>query len=161
MKKYIKSNSEDTKYIGGKLYDLPEEYHDFGDDADELRMERSETQDEYFLQFADHYLIYCPDYKNNKFELHPTDEGLNYIAETMPIKDGVDLVAYPDHLELIAYYSGRETIAYLYPISDSKFDELCEILENSDFDESTTIDSEIAQSAWGGASVEDVLRSWR
>jgi len=157
MKKYIKSSeSSSGRYIGGKLYDLPEEYWD----NEDAQIDRYELMDKYVVDFANNYIVYQPD-SYSQFSLWRDSNGLlAEVTDRMAIKDGIDLKSYPDHIEIVAYYNSRVDIAYLYPISNEKADELADIIDNSDFDESDTIESEIAQYAWGGASVEYILKSW-
>lgn len=156
---YIKaSNYEPNDYIGGKLYDLPETYWD--DEDDELRIERYEEQKSYINTFANNYIIYCPQ-SDYEFELSISDRQLLYdLTERMAIKDGIDVIAYADHIEVVAYYNNYSEIAYLYPISQSKTDELIQLIQDADFDEDVVIENEIAQCTWNGASVEDVLKTW-
>ena len=160
MKKYIKSNSDSPNYIGGKLYDLPDSYWD--DEYEELHTERNEQQDKYIRDFAKYYIIYRPKSDHHKFELCVADSYPLYdITDAMAIKDGIDIIAYPDHIEIVGYYNSKRDIVCLYPVSDTMFDDLAGKVDNSDFDESTTLENELAQYAWGGASVEDILKSWR
>lgn len=159
MKKYIKANSEDKKYIGGKLYDLPDSYWE----DDEQMEARAEEQDAYVYDFNPdgHYIIYRPDSARFKFTLYGDSNILYEVTDSMRIKDGVDVVAYNDHIDVIGYYSGAEDIVKLYPIREDIADKLGQLIDNADFSESTVIENEIAQVAWGGTSVEDVLCSWR
>ncbi len=161
MKRYVRSANSTTglsgEYIGGRLYDLPDE---FWFDESSPWIKRFEDQDAYVKNFASNYVIYRPQY--NSFELSTSNsDPFMELSDTMAIKDGVDVVAYPDHLEFIAYNGSQQEVAYLYPISDSKFSELWDLIDNSDFSQSITIENEIAQYAWNGASVEDVLKSWK
>lgn len=158
MKKYIKANSENGKYIGGKLYDLPDNYWE----DDDLHVTRSEEQAEYVNKFANYYIIYRPNYSDDAFGLWESEPTLLYdLAESMAIKDGIDVIAYPDHIEVVAYYGSFRETAYLYPISEERADELTSLIDNSDFSESTVIENEIAQQTWNGASVQDILKVWK
>lgn len=159
MKRYIRASAGSSgKYIGGKLYELPDSFWD----DDELSVTRNETLNAYVNNYKQggYFIIYRPDSKNYKFELLGGPDILYDITEGMRIKDGIDLVDYKDHLDVIGYYSGSEDIIKLYPVNINKAIELSKIIENADFNESTVIDGEIAQYAWGGASAEDVLRTW-
>lgn len=159
MKKYIKSSID---YIGGKLYDVVDKYgyFDDSDEAEDVHTKRAEAMDQYILDFADWYIFTNPKYDN--FELIQIDDyAIRDLWEGLAIKDGVDLIAYPDHLEAVGYYNGYKDIVCLYPVSDTKAGELTELIENGDFDESTIIENEIAQETWNGASAEDVLKSWK
>lgn len=146
----ILTSSNNGKYIGGHWEDL-----EYNDDA---KSDSIDEQIQYVNDFADNYIIYTPYSKNYKFELRSDDDLLLYIWDCLPLKGGADLLAYPDHLEVVWDYDG---VVYLYPISNEKSAELCNILEDSDFNESFTIEDVIAQYTWNGASVEDVLKSWR
>ena len=163
MKRYIGASAGVSgKYIGGKLYDVVDKYgyFDDSDEAEAVHSKRAEDMDQYILDFADWYIFTNPKYDN--FELIQIDDyAISNMWEGLAIKDGVDLIAYPDHLEAVGYYNGDEDIVCLYPVSDTKAGELTELIENGDFDESTIIDNEIAQYTWNGASAEDVLKSWR
>lgn len=156
MKRYIKSVTDTKEYIGGKLYDLPDNYWE----DDNLIEERYLTQENAVQTFSKYYIIYRPDSDEYRFSLSYDDPSLLAdITDAMRIKDGIDLIKYPDYLEIIGYYSGSEDIVQLYPISDQIYEDLWDKVDNSDFDESTTIDNELAQYAWGGASVEQILKS--
>lgn len=48
----------------------------------------------------------------------------------------------------------------IYPISDAKAQELVDIIDNSEYDETTTLQIEISQYAWNGASEIDIIKSW-
>ena len=159
MKRYIRASAGSSgKYIGGKLYELPDSFWD----DDESSVTRNETLNAYVNNYKQggYFIIYRPDSEKYKFELLGGPDILYDITEGMRIKDGIDLVDYKDHLDVIGYYSGSEDIIKLYPVNVNKAIELSKIIENADFNESTVIDSEIAQYAWGGASAEDVLRTW-
>ena len=161
MKRYIRASAGSSgKYIGGKLYDLPDSF--WGEEGEEIRVTRAETQNAYVNNYKQggYFIIYRPDSENYKFELLGGSDILYDITDGMRIKDGIDLIDYKDHLEIIGYYSGSEDIVKLYPVDVNKAIELSEIIENADFNESTVIDGEIAQETWGGASAEDVLKSW-
>jgi hypothetical protein len=159
MKRYITSSTNDSKYIGGRLYDLPDSYWD--DEDGEFRTNRYEEQEQYIHNFADFYIIYRPDNDYAKFAFVGNDITiLYYLTESMAIKDGIDVYATSDCIEVIAYYGSYKEVAYLYPISTEKAGELADILENAYFNESTILETEIAQYCWNGASVADVLRSW-
>ena len=150
------------EYIGGKLSDISEQA-DFeteeGEDAYfELIEERAETINDYILDFSSYYIRYSPDNSYSKFELCTNDYAVE-VWEILAIKEGVDLIAYPNYLKAVGYYGRREDVVYLYPISEEKADELSEIIDNADFGESDVIETEIAQYTYNGASVEDVLKS--
>ena len=148
------SNSPKGQYIGGKLYDLPEDYWE----NDQAQEARAEEMNKYIYDFADNYIIYWGNGDEISFT---TDLDLSWdVIERMAIKDGVDVVAYPDHIDVIGYYSGREDVAHLYPVSDAKAQELVDIIDNSELDETTTLQAEIAQYAWNGASEIDIIKSW-
>ena len=83
------------------------------------------------------------------------------IVDRMAIKEGIDVIAYPDYIDVIGYYGRNQEVAHLYPISDDKAAELVDLVDNSDFDETTTLESYITEYAWNGASVEGVIKSWR
>jgi hypothetical protein len=158
MKRYIKSATDTKEYIDGKLYDLPDNYWE---DYNQIEY-RYLTQENAVQQFSKYYIIYQPDSKDYKFSLsYESPSLLAEITNTMRIKDGIDLIKYPDHLEIIGYYSGDEDIVKLYPISAQIYEDLLDKVDNSDFDESTTIENELAQYTWGGASVEQILQSFR
>lgn len=158
MKRYIKSAADTKEYIGGKLYDLPNNYWE---DYNQIE-DRYLTQENAVQQFSKYYIIYQPDSKDYKFSLsYESPSLLAEITNTMRIKDGIDLIKYPDHLEIIGYYSGDEDVVKLYPISAQIYEDLLDKVDNSDFDESTTIENELAQYTWGGASVEQILKSLR
>ena len=160
MKRYIKSsNTTPSKYIGGKLYDLPDSYWD--DIDDDLRAERYEAQDKFVENFADNYIAYRPSSSDNKYLFYRNYPGLLYdISDGMAIKDGMDVVDQGNFIVLIGYYNNHQDIVCLYPVNSKKADELAEIIDNSDFDESDTIDAEISQYAWQGQGIQDVLQSW-
>ena len=162
MKRYVKSSNDSVKYIGDKLYDVVDKYgyFDDSDEAEAVHTKRAEDMDQYILDFADWYIFTNPKYDN--FELIQIDDyAISNLWDGLAIKDGVDLSAYPDHLEAVGYYNGDKDIVCLYPVSDTRAGELTELIENGDFDESTIIENEIAQETWNGASVEDVLKSWK
>ena len=162
MKRYVRSSNDSVKYIGDKLYDVVDKYGYFDDsgEAEAVHSKRAEDMDQYILDFADWYIFTNPKYDN--FELVQIDYyAIRDLWEGLAIKDGVDLIAYPDHLEVVGYYNGSEDIVKLYPISANKAIELSKIIEDADFSESIVIDNEIAQYTWNGASAEDVLKSWR
>ena len=155
------SMSNTGEYIGGKLFDFVEQYGYPDDTNEELWVDRAETMDNYIVDFSSNYIVYTPD-SYNKFELWSSDI-YGYVLdmwEGLAIKEGVDLIAYPNYLKAIGYYGRSEDVVYLYPISEEKADELSEIIDNADFDESDVIENEIAQYTYNGASVEDVLKSW-
>lgn len=157
MKKYINATTSNGKYIGGKLYDLPDDYWE----DEDAHIDRFELQNNCIEDFADYYIIYRPELESYSFSLLGVDDYLYAdLTESMAIKEGVDVVSYPDHIEVIAYYGTHEEIAYLYPVSAAKAKELIALIDNSDFSESMTIENEIAQYAWNGARVEDILKSW-
>lgn len=162
MKRYIKSSTSNGSYIGGKLSDV--DNYDLYDDEDAYNaafIARSETQSDYIALFADNYIIYRPDDPNWNFDLSLDSVMVFWdLTESMAIKEGVDVVAYSDHIDVIAYYGSDEEVAHLYPVSDDKVRELAELIDNSDFDYSTTIEMEIAQYTHGGAPVEHILKSW-
>ena len=83
------------------------------------------------------------------------------ISDGMRIKDGIDVIAYKDHIDLVGYYNGSRDIVKIYPIDVNKAIELQELFETADFDESTVIENEIAQYTYGGATIEDVLNFWK
>lgn len=154
MKIYSNKYSK-GQYIGGKLFDMPDEYwEDY-----EAQETRAEEQNDYIYDYSDNYIIYW----NNGEEISFTsDLDISWdITNKMAIKDGIDVVAYDDHIDVIGYYNGREDVAHLYPVSDDMANELIEAIDNSDFDETTTIDSIISQYAWGGASDIEIIKSWR
>ena len=157
------SMSNTGEYIGGKLFDFVEQYGypDDTDESEEAWIKRAETMDNYIVDFSSNYIVYKPD-SYNKFELWSSD--IDYYThemwEGLAIKEGVDLIAFPLYLEAIGYYGRGEDVVYLYPISNEKADELSEIIDNADFDESDVIENEIAQYTYNGASIEDVLISW-
>ena len=158
MKRYIKSSTNNGSYIGGKLSDI---VYDSEETYSDTLVARSETQSDYIATFADNYIIYRPDEPTWTFDLNLYSVMVFWVlTESMTIKEGVDVVAYSDHIDVIAYYGSDEEVAHLYPISDEKARELAVILDGSDFDESTTIEMEIAQYAHGGAPVEQILKSW-
>jgi hypothetical protein len=158
MKKYIKSSeSSSGKYIGGKLRDLPEDYWD----DEDAHVERFETQDNFIRNYTDNFIVYRPNSEYYKFELMQNYPGLlSDLCETMAIKDGVDVCDMGNYIKLISYYNRHQDIICLYPISTEKADELSNIIDNADFEESEVIDNEIAQYAWDGGSITDILESW-
>lgn len=158
MKKYIKSNTESSgKYIGGELYKLPDTYWD----DEDAQVERFETQDRFVRDYADSFIAYRPDSRYDKFNLWQNYPGLLAdLCDGMAIKDGVDVCDMGKYIVLVGYYNGHQDIICLYPIETGKATELAKIIDESDFDESTVIDNEIAQYAWGGGSVTDILESW-
>lgn len=159
MKRYIKSsNATSGKYIGGRLYDLPDSYWD--DEDDDLRAERYEEQAKYIQDFASWYIVHW--LRTDQFALYQSDANLlSDLTEMMAIKDGIDVIAYPEYIKIAGYYNMHTDAVCLYPISQAKASELIDLIDNTDFDETAVIDGEIAQSAWDGSSVEDVLKSWR
>lgn len=168
MKLWLEESSDSNtgEYIGGKLSDIQKQA-DFeteeGEDAYyKLIEERTKPIDNYIVDFSSYYICYRPDDYYYKFELWSGDIYGHVLDmwEGMAIKEGVDLIAYPNYLKAVGYYGTREDVVYLYPISEEKADELSEIIDNADFDESEVIETEIAQYTWNGASVEDVLKSW-
>lgn len=171
MKRYIKRGvaashtpkrktilcSSNGRYIGGKLFDLPESYWD--DEDDTARIERTEEQDSYIHNFSDNYIVY---WDNGDSISVNTDLNISWdIIERMAIKEGIDVIAYPDHIDVIGYYGRNQDVAHLYPISDDKAAELVDLVDNSDFDETTTLESYISEYAWNGASDIDIIKSWR
>ena len=159
MKRYIRASAGASgKYIGVKLYELPDSFWD----DDESSANRNEILNAYVNNYKQggFFIIYRPDSEDFKFTLLGGLDILYDITEGMRIKDGIDLVDYKDHLDIIGYYSGDEDIVKLYPIGIDKVVELNKIIEDADFSESTVIENEIAQETWDGASAEDVLRSW-
>ena len=163
MKRYIRASAGVSgNYIGGKLYDIVDKYgyFDDSDEAEAVHTKRAEDMDQYILNFADWYIFTNPKYDNFAL-VHIDDYAIRDLWDCLAIKDGVDLIAYPDHLEAVGYYSGNEDIVKLYPINANKASELSKIINDADFSESIVIDNEIAQEAWNGASAEDVLKSWR
>lgn len=161
MKRYIKLSTSSGTYIGGKLSELDYNSFESEDAYYDAFWARTETQSDYISTFADYYIIYRPDESNWTFDLSfgPTTLYAT-LTESMSIKEGVDVIAFNDHIDVIAYYGSDEEVAHLYPISEDKANELSDILDNSDFDYSTTIEMEIAQYTHGGASIEHVLKSW-
>lgn len=158
----IESN-ESGKYIGGKLYDLTKQA-DFvtvdGVEAfTELIDERSVVQDNYIATFSKYYICCRPD---EGYQLWTGDiySDIHDMWDSMAIKDGADLIAYPNYLKAVGYYNMRDDVVYLYPITKEKATELRDIIDDADFDESDVIENEIAQYAWNGASAQDVLLSW-
>ena len=157
MRNYVRANSNNSNYVGGKLYDLPD---DFWFDEESM-VDRSEEQAEYVKDFADYYVIYRPRYSDDAFELWGSSSTLLYdLTEVMSIKDGIDVIAFPDHIEVVAYDGSFDETVYLYPISNERASDLVAIIDDADFGESTVLEKEIAQSAWSGASIEDILKSW-
>ena len=162
MKRYIRASAGASgKYIGGKLYELPDSFWD--EEGEEDRVNRNETQNAYVNNYKQggFFIIYRPDSENYKFTLLGGLDILYDITEGMRIKDGIDLIDYKDHLDIIGYYNGDEDIVKLYPIGIDKVIELSKIIEDADFSESTVIENEIAQETWNGVSAEDVLKSWK
>lgn len=164
MIRVLRESFEQGEYIGGELSDIYEQA-DFnteeGEDAYyELIEERTETIDDYIQNFASNYIVYKPDSVHHKFELWSGDMYLDIrdMWESMAIKEGVDLIAYPKYLKAVGYYGTYEDEVYLYPISNERAAELEDILDNADFGD--PIENEIAQYAYNGASIEDVLLSW-
>lgn len=156
----ILASSNNGKYIGGNLFDIESHYDEYTEDQyDEIRENFAEEQIQYVQNFSDNYIVYRPKSEYTKFELRTDDYILPDIWEGMSLKEGANLIAYPDHLEVIGYDSGYVETIYLYPISDTKAKELEDILWDADFD--NAIEMEIAQYTWNGASVEDVLKTWR
>lgn len=151
----ITASIDNGTYIGGKLFDMPESFWE----DEEAQIERTEEQDKYINNFAKNYVIY---WNNGDTIEFTTDLDVFYdITDRMAIKEGVDVVAYTDHIDVIGYYGRREDIAHLYPISDGKATELIDAIDNSDFDETTTLDGLISQYAWNGASDIEIIKSWR
>ena len=166
MKKYIKSSKSDSgKYIGGKLEDIVDKYGYPGDsdETEQIWENRYEAQDRCVNKLTTGYLIiYRPGSDSYKFQLSDNYEGLlNEISQTMAIKEGIDVVDLGNAVKLIGYYGLHEDTIYLYPININKSIELGNLIDTGDFDESTIIENEIAQETWNGASVEDVLKSWK
>ena len=159
MKRYIRASAGASgKYIGGKLYELPDSFWD----DDESSANRNEILNAYVNNYKQggFFIIYRPDSEDFKFTLLGGLDILYDITEGMRIKDAIDLVDYKDHLDIIGPYTGHDDIVKLYPIGIDKVVELNKIIEDADFSESTVIENEIAQETWDGASAEDVLRSW-
>lgn len=167
MRKYIKANQGNGKYIGMELYKFYDKLESYENDEnyDEIEQEmledRAEEQDNYIIDFSEYYIVYKNNHNEDVFSLFESDDydKLQYIIETMAIKDGIDVVAYTDHIEIIAYYSGNIEKAYLYPISHKTFSKFEKIVYNSDFDESSVLSGIISQYAWGGASILQILSS--
>lgn len=159
MKRYIKSsNATSGKYIGGRLYDLPDSYWD--DEDDDLRTGRYEEQAEYIQDFASWYIVHW--LQADQFALYQSDVSLlSDLTDMMAIKDGIDVIAYPEYIKIVGYYNMSTDAVCLYPISQAKASELIDLIDNGDFSESMIIENEIAQFSWDGASAEDVLKSWR
>lgn len=158
---YIKSDGVSKNYIGGRLFDIVDAYgyYDESEESEEVHTLRAEEMDNYILDFADYYI--CTNPKHTFFNIWKTDYTfIKELWESLAVKEGVDLIAYPDHLEAIGYYGNSQDIICLYPISETQVKELSQIIDNSDFEETDVIENEIAQYTWDGASVEDVLRSW-
>lgn len=148
MKRYIKSSTTTGKYIGGKILELP---------YDGNSEERTETQADYISDFSNFYIKYTPD-KRDKFELFDA-ESFYDLGDILPIKEGIDVIAYTDHIEVVAYYGNYVETVYLYPISETTFDSFVNALENSDMSESIVLDGLISQYAWSGATIEQILSS--
>lgn len=150
----ITAATDKGTYIGGKLFDLPDSFWE----DDDAQISRTEEQDKYIHDFAKNYIIY---WGNGKIDFTADLDVFYDIADRMAIKEGVNVVAYDDHIDVIGYYGYHQDVAHLYPISDSMADELIDAIDNSDFDETTTIENLISQYAWSGASAEDIIKSWR
>ena len=110
--------------------------------------------------FSKDYIKYAPQDSYETFSLIRGIDPSWDLWERMAIKDGVNLIDHGSYLEAIAYYGSSIEHIYLYPISQEKADELGDIIDNADFEESEVIENEIAQYTWNGASIEDVLLSW-
>lgn len=154
--------SNESEYIGGKLYDFIDQYGypDESEESEELWLNRVETMDNYIKDKSDCYICYRPDY--GVYQLWDGDiySDIYDMWDSMAIKDGADLIAYPNYLKAVGYYNMREDVVYLYPITKEKATELRDIIDDADFDESDVIENEIAQYTWNGASAQDVLLSW-
>ena len=140
-------------YIGGELNQLPESYWE---DENNEQEQRYLEQQSFINKRRPNYIVYYPE--SNFFMF--SDGDLSEIAERMAIKEGIDVIEYSDNIHVVAYYGASRETAYMFPLSDEKISEIKEILSKSDFDESTTIEMEIAQHAYTGASVKDILCSW-
>ena len=164
MKKYIRSSTDDSKYIGGKLWDIVDQvgYPDDSPEAKQVWYNRYETMDNALTSLTSgSCIIYRPDSQYNIFGLTDNYDGLLAdISEGMAIKSGIDMCDIGNAFKLIGYYGSYEDIVYIYPINSGKADKLYELIEDADFSESIVIENEIAQQTWNGASVEDVLKSW-
>lgn len=141
MKKYIKSDVdlEPGKYVGGKL-------SDFGED---MPIERASDIYKYIYDFSDNYIV-CYTYKssgNGKYELwrHVGFNDVCSVLDELPIKDGVDLIDRQTYLEIVAYNGNKQSVVYLYPISERKTNEILSLVDSieihdyiSDFDDIIT-----------------------
>lgn len=157
----IESN-ESGEYIGGKLYDFIDQYGypDESEENEELWLNRVETMDNYIKDKSDCYICYRQDGKYYQLWDGDIYSDIYDMWDSMAIKDGADLIAYPNYLKAVGYYNMREDVVYLYPITKEKATELRDIIDDADFDESDVIENEIAQYTWNGASAQDVLLSW-
>lgn len=161
MKRYIKANDDSKEYIGGRLADMDYDAYRTDDAYYDALDFRFDTQSRYISEFASDYIVYFPDRSVGQFDCYLSVPNLLFdVTEGMAVKDGIDVIAQTDHIEVVAYDGNGEEIVKLYPISGDIAYEIESAMEHSDFDVSTVIEGKIAQHAWSGASIEDVLKSW-
>ena len=103
----ITASIDNGTYIGGKLFDMPESFWE----DEEARIERTEEQDKYINNFAKNYVIY---WNNGDTIEFTTDLDVFYdITDRMAIKEGVDVVAYKDHVSELVNISEEERTAFI------------------------------------------------
>ena len=132
MKIYINSSVDlnPSEYVGGKLYSLDSESNHLVRGAEIFKTIYSFSPNILVCRLAAHY-------GHSKYIIweNPGVEDVSNLMDTMSIKDGVDLINHQTYLELIAYNTGYKDIAYLYPISVTKLNELQQIADSLNADE--------------------------
>ena len=130
MKIYINSSVDlnPSEYIGGKLHSIGSESNLLGRGAEIFNA---------IYAFSPNILVYQPALLSMRYTLweNPGFEDIVDLMEIMLIKDGTDLIDHQTYLEFIGYCSGHTDIALLYPISESKIDELQKIMDSLTSDE--------------------------
>ena len=160
MKRYIKSGVElnPNKYVGGKLSDFEAE----------APIERASNICKYIYDFSDGYLICRPGIRlgNGRYDIIPQPVQFNEILgifESLPIKDGADLIDHQTYLEIIAYCGSRRSVVYLYPISKSREEALLalaysDVNDKFDYDVQQKIDEDIQR--LGVNDEHYILQGW-
>jgi hypothetical protein len=117
---YIHSSVEldPQEFIGGRVADFSEE----------LPITRAGDIFNYIYQYGRNYLV-CYTFislGHGRYELwqSPDFRDVSGLFESLSIKEGVDLIDHQTYLEVVAYYGTNRQYVYLYPISESKTEEL-------------------------------------
>lgn len=118
------------EYVGGKILES------FDDDGG---LERSGEIFNCIYSFSSNYLVCHTSISSGhgRFELWtPVKFGdIQDLFESMAIKEGVDLIDHQTYLEVVAYYGNHKDVAYLYPISQKKIDEISQLVNDIESDE--------------------------